>query len=378
MAGWLSSLALLLVVAVSAGDDIPHALLIVHGHEFATERVPIFLRTALAARGTSPLHLHVLVDAGGHDGFREVWQAHAVAPGLVLDGDELDILVESALPPLASQFLGSLHPLCPERGYGYLFLKVLAGELLPTVDRIMVLDPDSIVLGSLADLWREFDAFVPEQLLSMAVDQSDRYYYRLQNPRDELFSPGWEGVPHGVGVNGGVLLFHAARARALGFAANLAALTHKGVSERAAGMLHGFCDLAEQDTLNLAIARQPQIWRPLHCSWNYMATSIGGHVMRPDEELPLTFYDVCPEGVRGSGGATGEDLLRCPCGRKVHLLHFVGGVRRSPMLRQINESVLGATGAELKELARRRAARPNVHQDYSALGEAGEGVRDEL
>ena len=43
--------------------------------------------------------------------------------------------------------------------------------------------------------------FGEEQLLSMAVDQSDRYYYRLQDASDEVHSPGWVGVPHRVGVN---------------------------------------------------------------------------------------------------------------------------------------------------------------------------------
>ncbi len=54
-------------------------------------------------------------------------------------------------------------------------------------------------------------------------------------------------------VNGGVLLLHAARARQVGLADALSALTHYGAAERAAGRLSAFCDLAEQDTLNVAI-----------------------------------------------------------------------------------------------------------------------------
>ena len=351
--------------AAAAPSEQPHVLLIVHGYEFATERVPVFLRTALSSRAGTPLHLHVLADDDGRRGILEVWQGHAVEPGLVLGDDTLEILREADLPPRAAAFLASLHPQCHQRGYGYLFLKVLAGELLPTVDRLIVLDPDSIVLGNIGELWREFDVFAPEQILSMAVDQSDRYYYRLQNPSDELFSPGWEGVPHRVGVNGGVLLLHAARARTLGFADAIAQLTHKGVAERAAGMLHGFCDLAEQDTLNLALARQPQFWRPLHCAWNYMATSIGGHTLHIDEGVPFNYYDTCPDGVKGSGGAHDDDLLRCPCGRRIELLHFVGAVRRSPTLAKINATVLRASGDELRAFARARAARPKVHPSHA-------------
>ena len=106
------------------------------------------------------------------------------------------------------------------------------------------------MIGPALGAWRR----VAVQLLSMAVDQSDRYYYRLQDAADDVYSPGWRGVPHGVGVNGGVLLLHAARARAVGFADAVSALTHVGAAERAAGSLAAFCDLAEQDTLNLAIA----------------------------------------------------------------------------------------------------------------------------
>ena len=115
------------------------------------------------------------------------------------------------------------------------------------------------MLGDLAELYREFDYFDDEQLLSMAADQSDRYYYRLQNKDDDAYSPGWKGVPFGVGVNGGMLLLHTARARKVGFAHAIADLTHIGAAESEAGGLAEFCKLAEQDTLNLAIAREAAV-----------------------------------------------------------------------------------------------------------------------
>jgi hypothetical protein len=295
----------------------PALLLIVHGYDFAVQRTPVFLRTALAAR-TTPLRLHVLGDDDGLRGFEEAFQAHATAPSLTMPGDTLNLLSERELAATTriASFLRSVHPSCHSHGYGYLFLKVLAAELLPTEEKLLVIDPDVIVLGDLAELWREFDAFDEAQLASMAVDQSDRYYYRLQDEKDEVYSAGWRGVPHAIGVNGGVLLLHAARARQTGFADQISALTHIGAAERAAGHLSAFCDLAEQDTLNLAFARRPDLWRPLHIRWNYMATSLGGHALVPDDDAPLNFYDRCENGVAGSRGAPG-DLLRCTCGRKV-------------------------------------------------------------
>ena len=336
-------------------------LLIIHGYEFATQRTPVFLRSALAAR-TSPLHVHVLGDSDGIRGFKEVWNdgVKADLAWAPPDGDALSLLEESALDDRITPYLQSIHPSCHLNGYAYLFLKILAAELLPSVERLIVVDPDVIVLGDIAELYREFDYFDDEQLLSMAADQSDRYYYRLQNKDDDAYSPGWKGVPFGVGVNGGMLLLHTARARKVGFAHAIADLTHIGAAESEAGGLAEFCKLAEQDTLNLAIARKPQLWRPLHCTWNYMATNLGGHRLASDEgeaAAPLTFYDVCKEGVVGSRGAPG-DLLQCPCGRKVGVLHFAGGVRGSSLLASINQTVLSRSGEWLKESAKLRRARP--------------------
>lgn len=364
---WLASLVLAAAVTAeqveksleTSASNEPHVMLIVYGYEYARYRVPIFIRSALASR-SSALHLHVVGDKPGLQGFHEMWQSHAISTSLVRSDDSLHLLPVEELPPRASSYLESLHPSCHARGYGYLFLKVLAGELLTGSERIIIIDSDSIVLGDLADLWREFDHFGEQHIVGMVVDQSDRYYYRLQNPEDDVYSVGWRGVPHGVGVNGGLLLLHAERARKVAFADALANLTHVGAAERAAGLLSAFCDLAEQDTLNLAIARRPQFWRPLPCSWNYMATELGGHAMVADDNVPLTFYDVCEAGVHGSRGAPG-DLLRCVCGRRVGVLHFAGGVRARPLLGDLNATILGSSGESLVELARRRAARPVVH-----------------
>ena len=36
-----------------------------------------------------------------------------------------------------------------------------------------------VLLEDIYSLWRSFSDFEPHHVLSMAVDQSDRYYYRL-------------------------------------------------------------------------------------------------------------------------------------------------------------------------------------------------------
>jgi len=318
----------------------PSLLIIVKGAAYATWRTPPFVRTLLASRST-PLRVYVLGDAAGLAAFRGVWWQHGTELGLGDARDRISMLgIESSVQ--AQSYLASLHPQCDGHGYAYLFLKLLAPQLFPAASRLIALDSDVFVLADPLHLWREFDSFGPSHLISMAPDQSDRYYYRLQNEHDEVFSAGWVGVPSRVGVNGRVALLHAARMRTADLAATLARLTHEGVSRRDVD-LRGFCELAEQDTLNFAFARQPSLWRPLDCSHNYMATQLGGHRLRAHPHAPLAWYDVCPDGVFDSGGRPG-DLLRYRCGARVQLLHFAGGVRGRPLLGEINRSLMSLRG----------------------------------
>lgn len=338
----------------------PSLLVIVFGEEFALQRTPLFVRSLLSAR-SGPLNLYVLGDTAGLRGFRTSLRVHGEAEGLIHPHDEI-IYVAAAASVLAQGFLAELHPSCHARGYAYLFLKLLAPELLPAVDHLIILDPDVAVLADVSQLWSEFGFFDPSHVVSMAVDQSDRYYYRLSDPLDEVYSEGWAKVPHRVGVNGGVLLLHAARARAVGLSGFVSRLTHEGARQREGGTLTHFCALAEQDTINLAIAHHPSMWKPLDCTWNYMATELGGHTMVIDPTGPLSFLDACEHGTTGSQGAVPGDLLRCSCGQRVKILHFVGAVRQRPLLQTINQTVLSASGTALRSAAAERAALPLTEQ----------------
>ena len=140
---------------------VPNLLLIIHGYEFATQRTPVFLRSALSAR-TTPLHIHVFCDSGGCLGFRQAWRKHVLAEGLDYSGDIVSVIEEtdddsastnmpseslqllpgerrSSMPAHARAYLDGLHPRCRARGYDYLFLKLYSAELLPEVDRLLSL-----------------------------------------------------------------------------------------------------------------------------------------------------------------------------------------------------------------------------------------------
>ena len=79
----------------------------------------------------------------------------------------------------------------------------------------------------------------------------------------------------------------------------------------------------------------------------------------PAPHLVASFYDDCPDGTRGAQGAAGGDLLRCSCGERVRLLHFVGGTRGHPLLAALNESLWNATADQLRALASLRRRRPD-------------------
>lgn len=346
----------------------PTLLLIVYGEEYARTRTPVFVKSLLSSR-TTPLRLYVLGDPPGLGAFREVLDTHARAAGLLRPDDFVSMFSPDASLGM-SGYPAQLHPICHTGGYVYLFYKLLAAEFLPGESHLLVVDSDAMLLGDIRALWEEFRAFERAHILSMAVDQSHRYYYRLQDPTDAVYSPGWAGVPQRTGVNGGLMMLHLARMRATRFAGHVAQSTHEGARRRAAGELESFCQLAEQDTINYVIARAPHIWRPLDCVWNYMSTNLGGHLVSvlplaagSDAELaPAVVYDTCPNGVSGAHGEPG-DLLGCTCDRKVQLMHFVGGTRQSPRFAQFNRSLMLSSADELVAYADvRRRMPPTMHE----------------
>ena len=52
-------------------------------------------------------------------------------------------------------------------------LKLVLEQVLPeSVDRIIVLDTDVLVLEDLQQLWREFDSMAPDQCMALVENQS--------------------------------------------------------------------------------------------------------------------------------------------------------------------------------------------------------------
>jgi hypothetical protein len=335
----------------------PALLLIVYGEEFARTRTPVFVRSLLAAR-SGPLVVYILGDPPGLRAMRAVLDEHAHRAGLVRADDRFSLFSADA-SRFASALPSMIDPSCHAGGYAYLFYKLFAHELLLAADHLLVVDPDAIVLGDICRLWDELRTFQLAEMVGMAADQSHRYYYRLSDPTDEFFSSGWRGVPQRTGVNGGLMLLHLSRLRSTDWTSSVIGATHTGARLREEGALEGFCRLAEQDTINYLIALSPSIWHPIDCCWNYMGTAVGGHAIDMRQLHPLMLlYDQCPAGgPLGPDGAPG-DLLHCECGRRIEILHFAGGTRKSSLRAALNESIFEITGEALRAAATARSRMP--------------------
>ena len=74
-------------------------------------------------------------------------------------------------------------------------------RILTALDKVIVVQPDVIVLENLLDLWAEFDQFKPSAVMALAVEQRVLPWYFLC------------GNKNTAGFNSGVQLLHLARMR---------------------------------------------------------------------------------------------------------------------------------------------------------------------
>ena len=169
----------------------------------------IFAHAPVDAHGAA--RLHVLADGPGHAGFERAVEEHA-RPWMWPEDHIRALRVDELL--LAIEYLEE-STRCATRMATPTSSSLLAPDLLPDVDHLIVLDPDTVVLADIAPSGRNFRS-LGRAIFSMAVDQSDCYYHRLQDPADEVYSEGWAAC-RTLGVNGGVIPLRAAAARNANF-----------------------------------------------------------------------------------------------------------------------------------------------------------------
>ena len=306
---------------------IPVLGLVAYGEEHNRKETSHFLRSLFVHRSL-PLKIIIIGDTIGLQTLFDVMANHALVD-LLDERDEIRLInMDVLFRWLEIERLIHAHT---KQRHPRLFIKLFTHELFPHLSKIMMLDNDLLVLDDIKNLWAEFDHFKIENIVSMTIDQSNRWYYRFQDPSDEIYSPGWVGLANRCGVNGGIQLWHNDNLRRTqpNWSYMAVKLTHTG-AHRSASDLQYFGILQEQDLLNVAIIDNPQMWKPLDCVWNYLPKTVGphgGHITETVDGTLSTFIDRCHAHVAHS--AEQPELFGCSCGRKVRILHFVGMTKES-------------------------------------------------
>jgi hypothetical protein len=176
----------------------------------------------------------------------------ALPPGFVLH--LLTPFTEKAGSATVAQCLiAGLSRLCHGPGANYVWKPVLHMLLPESIDRLLLLDTDVIIIRPLSELWATFAQFSPTAVIGIAPEQSTLY---------EVAS-GWKMS----GKNGGVQLLHLARMRA--------SSTYTAHLDRfASGMAGKRLGYLGDQTLYTHLAHEaPELFHSIGCEWNRQLSS---------------------------------------------------------------------------------------------------------
>ncbi|VDP90569.1 unnamed protein product [Echinostoma caproni] len=155
----------------------------------------------------------------------------------------------------------------------YAMLRLIITDILPSsVEKVIVLDTDTLFNYNILDLWKQFEKFTPQQI---------------------------------VGVNGGVLLLHLKKMRHNMWSTLWLSELFYAISRQ--GTLYN----GEQDVFVFMIIHNPQIYYRLPCEWNFQLSRFSlphccpviWPLRRPDEMDCIT-------GKHSPASATQPNLLK--------------------------------------------------------------------
>lgn len=121
-----------------------------------------------------------------------------------------------------------------------------------TLDKIIYLDADLIVLGSLAELWQQFDHFDDQQFLGLAPIAFHHIAFTLKRKIPTVGK---------YGHNAGVALMHAERIREIDWRDEMLQL---GIKIRQSVNV-----LGDQDMINYYMHNHPEGFYEISCKYNY-------------------------------------------------------------------------------------------------------------
>lgn len=154
---------------------------------------------------------------------------------------------------VAQCLFAGLSRLCHGPGANYVWKPVMHLLLPESIDRLLLLDTDVVIVRPLSELWSEFSQFNPTAVIGIGPEQSTLYER----------ASGWKMK----GKNGGVQLLHLARMRASSrYNAEL-----DWYASGMAGVKLGY--LGDQTLYTHLAYEAPELFHQVGCEWNRQLSS---------------------------------------------------------------------------------------------------------
>ncbi len=164
-------------------------------------------------------------------------------------------------------------------------------------DKVILLDTDTVVIGDINELYREFDAFYSSQIWGVVYEQNPRYALALRNFRQSNKNTVFGGYAAngGIpGINTGVLLVDIKKLNDDSFVQDNY-LTEKYYTYLVNRFqVQGKMVLGDQDFLTLLHFEHPELFCVIDCGWNRQLC------MKLKKKFPKQFdlYNKCTKDIK--------------------------------------------------------------------------------
>ncbi|XP_076034691.1 xyloside xylosyltransferase [Oratosquilla oratoria] len=222
---------------------------------------------------TVPLRLHLITDDEGFSTastiIREIQEGHQYNTNHVklvyVSAEDFAMEIKSSVRVLQDFFTSHRDTYYRDALF---FFSIHLHNLLPGLERVILMDIDIKVKGDIAELYSHFDHFVSTNVIGMAFEQSPVYrhllaVYRNENKKTLLGSPKSEGgFP---GYNSGVVLVNIPRLRQSEIIRNYLERSKLEIATKKYGFQG---HLGDQDLYTLIAFDHPELFYTLPCGWN--------------------------------------------------------------------------------------------------------------
>ncbi|KAF8571135.1 hypothetical protein P879_03083 [Paragonimus westermani] len=154
--------------------------------------------------------------------------------------------------------------------------KLIVPYVIPTsIDKIIVVDVDTIWNHDIIDLWRQFDQFKREQAIGAVCEQVR--YCPQSCPSNATYLPYF-------GINSGMMLMNLTELRRINWWFLWQKEVLKEINET------GYLPVADQQVINQIIRQNPALYHSLPCEWNIQV-----HLSSGMDCCPIRWIDRLPE-----------------------------------------------------------------------------------